>query len=258
MKHNGRAFSRQELNKKRLRPGTKLQVACLVQVRGDSEWYAAGFRCRSQSSRQCCYLCDATLDDCYDMRETGPHRRTCKSHIQFLAECCRDMRQVSTLFRLPGLKLWHFTVDGMHTYDLGPLLDILASVLYVEQTWRPVCLNMAVGLQTINAELQTYGRAVPELTQTHLTQSMITPQDSKYPILIATAAQARHLVGYVRQLAYRQVGYVDRPPIVLRGAMTAHAAQYRRLVVQLCDALSACLIRSTRSHLMWRPVGARS
>ena len=51
------------------------------------------------------------------------------------------------MFRCPGLKLWHFTVDAMHTMDLGPLLDILGSILYMEQMWRPVYPNMATALK---------------------------------------------------------------------------------------------------------------
>ena len=146
MGHDGVAFSKKQL-KQRLRPGTQLQVACLVQVRGDREWYGAGFRFRAPTSQYCCYLCDATLDQCYDTTDTGPHRTARKSHVRFLTECARDMLQVSTLFRCPGLKLWHFTVDAMHTMDLGPLLDILGSILYMEQMWRPVYPNMATALK---------------------------------------------------------------------------------------------------------------
>ena len=106
-----------------------------------------------------------------------------------------------------------------------------------------MCLTADVVLfhpvEAINDELKTYGQANPELTQTQLTQTMITPKDSKYPILKAKAAQARHLVGFVRLLAYRQAGHLGRPPMVLRGAMAGRSANYTNLVVTLCDALKA-------------------
>ena len=49
-------------------------------------------------------------------------------------------------------------------------------------------------VEAINEELKTYGQANPEFTKTQLTQTMITPKDTKYPLLKAKAAQARHLV----------------------------------------------------------------
>ena len=74
-----------------------------------------------------------------------------------------------------------------------------------------------------------------------LTQTMITPKDTKYPVLKAKATQARHPVGFARPPAQRQAGHLGRPAMVLRGAMVGHSAEYRRLVVTLCDALQGYL-----------------
>jgi hypothetical protein len=58
-RHDGSAWTRQD-RQHRLPSGQAIPTACLLQIRGDWEWFEQCFRLRSVSSDSFCWMCEAT------------------------------------------------------------------------------------------------------------------------------------------------------------------------------------------------------
>ena len=141
-RHDGASLLRSERTT-RVKSGTVLPIVALLQVRGDGEWMVSTYRVRHYGALLFCWMCDVQLTSfAAQLRPGAPHRATLISHMAFVQDCVARGVSLSTIFNTPGLTILHFLVDGMHSFDLGPLLDILGSVLYLEASmllrWR-VC-----------------------------------------------------------------------------------------------------------------------
>ena len=176
--------------------------------------------------------------DYKDVSDEAPHRRTLMSHDEYIGSCLAAGAQPSRLFGAPGLQLHHFTVDAMHAADLGVFADFAGSVLHIEVSSKQLYRNREEGVASVNGELAIYYRARPGLTRaTPLHLSQLTSQ-SGYPFLRAKAAECRHLLPYVRDVAHRhRHGDQSRAPLVFRGDMAGRSAAHLELVTSAADAL---------------------
>ena len=98
----------------------------------------------------------------------------------------------------------------MHSGDLGSFQDACGSLLEAEVTNKAWFKSNKVGLAALNAELDAYFRANPQLSAIkNMVWSQISPKP--YPLLRAKAAQVRHVASFCLALAYKHRDGVDGP-----------------------------------------------
>jgi hypothetical protein len=103
-RHDTKAWSQHDL-KVRMRGGTSLPLAGLVQVRGDWEWLAMCFRLRWYTSESFCWMCGASnnKDEANHFAVFEPdaaHRGTLISHADYL-RACREEGRTAAIQYLP-------------------------------------------------------------------------------------------------------------------------------------------------------------
>jgi hypothetical protein len=62
-----------------------------------------------------------------DFRPTAAHRHSIFTHESYLLACAQEHAEPSVLFRCPGLRIEHLTVDIMHAGDLGTFQDAIGA-----------------------------------------------------------------------------------------------------------------------------------
>ena len=130
----------------------------------------------------------------------------------------------------------------MHTDHLGPFLDALGSLFWLEITNKRWHANIAVGLKWLNEELGRYHQATPNLGKVKLVASQIRANDPGYPHLKVKAAQSKHLIAFGLALAVRHArGDATRPPFAFptNGPHAESSEEYRTLVVECFSHLNA-------------------
>jgi len=220
----------------RLNPGTPLPTAALVQIRGDWEWMTVAYRFRTPSEEFFCWLCWVRKSEFRnEFRPDAPHRSRLRSHAEFLAAAMMGGVDLSRIFESPGVELRHFAIDTMHSNELGPVLDAVGSILWVEVTCKSWHRSQRKGLRCVNEELADYYTANAMLSPVRLVLSQIRSASSPYPVLKAKAAQAKHLCQYCLTLAHRHAGHADRAAYSFRPGtrLAKRNAEYRRLIVEL-------------------------
>lgn len=177
--------------------------ACLLELRGDWAYYNAVFAFPSwQSTRMCWKCCASHLGELsyLDPSVDAAWRFRRLSDEQFLELQRRTGITPSVIFSAPGCKLSYVKIDWLHTMDLGVCQTILGNVL-----WE--CLPFLNGdnqkdrmksLWLLITEY--YSTANPSTRFQKMTFEMIK-LSGKGPKLRGKAAETRHLVPFVQQLA---------------------------------------------------------
>ena len=241
-RHDGAPFTAHD-QANRLPAGTAIPKAALLQLRGDWEWLVTCFRFRFYTSDSFCWLCDATLSagpNCYtNFEEDAPHRATLISHEQYIEACALEGAPVSTLFRSPGTRLEHATIDSMHGGDSGTFPDAIGSLFWCENTHKAWHRKFADGLSYLNKELAMYYTANRQRRLTKITplaKTQIRSKKPPYPVLKASAAGARHVADFCLSLAYlHQNGDGLRPPFRFRPShrLAGRSEEHCRLQVEI-------------------------
>jgi hypothetical protein len=221
-RHDGSPFRADEV---RVPGGQEIPRACLLQVRGDWEWYEHAFRVRSVKSDYFCFRCNATRLTpgplhYSDFSEGAAYRGTLITHEDYMRCCVAERAEPSSLFSCPGFKLDFLTVDSMHAGDLGAFQDALGSLLWLEITnkdWHP---NRAAGLQWLNTQLDAYYSANPGLSKASpLSLTQIIADDPGFPLLKAKASEVRHMIGFGLVLArMHRDGTPTRPAFAFKAS----------------------------------------
>jgi hypothetical protein len=128
-RHDGSPFLPEE-RELRVASNVHLPRAALLQIRGDWEWLQTAFRLRATGADSFCWMCNATRwtrgpMHFSDFRAQAAHRQSVFTHEQYLLACAREQAEPSVLFRCPGLRIEHLTVDVMHAGDLGTFQDAI-------------------------------------------------------------------------------------------------------------------------------------
>jgi hypothetical protein len=249
-RHDGSPFRADEI---RVPGGQIIPRACLLQVRGDWEWYEHALRVRSVKSDSFCWKCNATRLTPGPLHfsnfdEAAAHRGTVISNEEYLRNCMMERSEPSILFACPGFKLDFLTVDSMHAGDLGAFQDALGSLLWLEisnKQWHP---NRAAGLQWLNGQLDAYYTANPGLTKASpLALTQIIADDPGFPLLKAKASEVRHMIGFGLVLArMHRDGTPTRPAFSFKashrlvGRSAYHCGQLVELFEGLHGYMSAC------------------
>lgn len=244
-RHDDSEFSRAD-TQHRIRAGSRLPYAAVLQLRGDWEWFATCFRFRAPSQERFCFLCDAEKSDgdlyAYDFSPNAPFRNTLITHEIYLRRCAAEHAQPCGLFQVPGVRLEHVCIDSMHTADLGVFPDALGSLFDLEISCRAFYGSRAAGLQRLNYDLTQFYRAHPGLSQvTPLCMQQIKAPNLGYPFLKCKAAQARHLAEFGLTLARRQrYGGGGRPPFAFprRHRMAARTDEHLNLNIELFEGMT--------------------
>lgn len=247
-RHDGSPWNQHDIQNRTV-PEEALPVAALLQLRGDWEWMVVCYRFRFYTSVLFCWMCNATLAAgpcCFkDVRREAGHRATLISHSAYVEECARHGDQPSTIFRSPGTKLQHNTVDGMHAGDLGPFQDAMGSLFWIHITDKRRYKNKAAGLVSLNKMIGMYYTANRDkrLTRiTPLTQAQIRSDSPGYPVLKSSAAGCRHLGDFCLALAYQHLhGGDGHGPFRFRAThrLAGTEAAHNALVVQVFEGLTA-------------------
>jgi hypothetical protein len=244
-RHDTKPWTQHDL-KHRMRGGTALPLAGLVQVRGDWEWLAMCFRLRWYTAESFCWMCGATHSE--DQAEyfgvfepDAPHRGTLLSHEQYLQACMAERQQPSTIFKSPGMCLDYLVVDAMHAGDLGSFADAVGGLLWCEVTCKTWHRNQLNGILHLNAELKKYYTAQRGMGLSSvypLSISQLKGEKGR-PTLKAKAAQCRHLAEFCLQLAVtHRDGTARRPPFSFRGArLHGREAEHLDLLVEMFQGL---------------------
>ena len=205
-RHDGSPWTAHD-RRHRLQEGS--HRAALLQLRGDWEWMSQCFRFPTATQERFCWMCEAHQSDgpcCFhDVTRAAPHRATLIDHRAFIESCAAAGQEPSTLFRCPGLKLQHVTVDSMHAGDLGVFADAMGSLLWLHISNKNYYNNMTVGLQKLNEQINEYytGNRHRKLSRvTPLAYSQIKPKSMGFPYLKAKAAGCRHLADFGLALAH--------------------------------------------------------
>ena len=156
-----------------------------------------------------------------------------------MADVVNQNLPLSNIFGCPGLELRNFAVDQMHSGELGPLLDALGSLLWVEVTTKMWHRTKNAGLRAINSELELYYSANKAYSPLRLSMTQLKSKTTPYPILKAKAAQAKHLCKFGLVLAHKQAGALGRRGFEWRPSHRLHnrGHEYRTLIVQLFAAI---------------------
>ena len=177
-----------------------------------------------------------------EFRRDAPHRSHLRTHSDFIAACIAAGSELSTIFDSPGLLLKYFAVDQMHGEHLGPLLDAIGSIIWIEINNKSWYRNQREGLKAVNAELKDFHTAHPELGHFNkIVMGQIRSKTAKYPVFKGKAAQAKHMIQFCLLLAYKHSGFLERAPFEFRAShrLHGHASEYRRLVVSLFEGMAA-------------------
>ena len=243
-RHDGSAWTGWD-KRHRLPNLTPLPLAALLQIRGDWEWMCQAYRFRKANELTFCWLCNATLHTYMnEFHRDAPHRRCLRDHYQFLKEAVAVGLTLSTILGSPGLQLKHFALDSMHGFDLGPVLDAIGSLLWIEINCKTWYSTQQVGLRKVNEELMNYYRANQHLTPVQLVKAQLRSTTNPYPVLKAKAAQAKHMCHYCRIVAHRQAGHSGRVAYAFKAGhrLAGLEATYHARIVDLfegaCDYYS--------------------
>ena len=240
-RHDKTPFSSWDLTH-RLKPGTPLPTAALVQIRGDWEWMSVAYRFRTPSEEFFCWLCLVRRSNYRnELCPDAPHRAGLRSHADFLTAAMMSGSETSRILESPGVELKHFAIDQMHTGELGPVLDAVGSILWVEITCKSWHRSQSRGLRRVNEELADYYTANPTLSPLRLVISQIRSAANPYPVLKAKAAQAKHLCQYCLTLAHRHAGHGVRAAYSFRPGtrLAKRNAEYHRLIVALFEGITS-------------------
>jgi len=246
-RHDGSAWTEHD-QQARMASGLEIPPAALLQVRGDWEGLQQLFNLRSVNSDLFCWMCDATKTTAgpshyADFRAEAAHRNTLIDHIRYIEECARQRTQPSHLFKSPGLKLRHLTVDVMHSGDLGTFQDAIGSLLWIEITTKSWHRSKKDGLASLNRDLDLFYAAhqsdgLSKLTPLALSQ--ILSKNPGYPNLKAKAAQTRHIISFCVTLAHlHRTGSADRPAFRFRDShrLAGRSAEHSQLLVDMFEGL---------------------
>ena len=244
-RHDGSPWTASDL-KNRLAGGAPLPAAGVLQIRGDWQWLADGFRFPTWSSESFCWLCRATKHgelSYMDFTPGAAHRQTLRTHEDYMLGCARIGSQPSTMFLCPGVTLDMIAIDSMHAGDLGQFQSALGSLFWLHVTRKAFFRTKKEGLDHLNAELASYyaanrGERLAQLGQ--LTMSQIRSNDPRHPSLKAKAAQTRRVVRFAVLLARRhEHGDHQRGPFRFAAAsrLTPHVVEHRRVCRELFEGL---------------------
>lgn len=250
-RHDGTPFGQLEI---RLPGDGPIPHAALLQVRGDWEWLVQCCRLRFYTSELFCWMCNATQSagiNCYhDFTPAAHHRQTLFSHEDYVGLCVEESAQLSHVFRCPGTQLHHLGVDSMHAGDLGIFQDAIGSLFWLEITNKAVHRTNALGLASLNRELDVYYKANSDRKlsrATPLVMAQVIATDPGYPMLKAKAAQTRHLSDFLLVLAQRHKhGDANHAPFLFRAnnRMAVHLQAHRDAAVAMaagmCQYHDAC------------------
>ena len=242
-RHDGSAWTEHDL-RHRIANNIDLPTAALLQVRGDWEGLQQLFNLRSVGADHFCWMCNSTrFTDgpmhYSDFRPDAAHRASLITHAEYTASCARERVQPSFLFRCPGLKLQHLTVDVMHAADLGTFQDAIGSLFWLEISHKPWHRSQKIGLERLNRALNLFysAHANDNLSKvTPVSYSQIYSKNPGFPTLKAKAAQTRHLIDFCVTLAQQhQHGTASRPPFRFRAnhRLAARTDEHRQNMVSL-------------------------
>ena len=103
---------------------------CLVQLRGDWEFYRDGLRMPAWNKIEyMCWRCKANGQTKRDLSPEGPCLSQPLSGFQFLERELRSGRQLSAFWGIPGVKVEYVRIDWMHTIDLGVSALVVGNVM---------------------------------------------------------------------------------------------------------------------------------
>jgi len=178
--------------------------ACLVQARGDWEFYKSVLGFPSWAAQSICWRCRATrregeypFTDCSlaarwrQARMTGP---------ELLATQRAGGQRPSALFSTPGFQVKHVQPDWLHTVDLGVGQDAIGN-LFAEAVDLLPGRTVHDRVQVLWNRVQAYyAREKVQARLDNLTLEMIRPP-GKGPKLRSKAAECRHLYPFGAALA---------------------------------------------------------
>ena len=240
-RHDGSAWSAHDLSS-RLAANILLPIAALLQLRGDWDWMSVAYRFRKATEELFCWLCNITQATFRnEFRRGAPHRNNLRTHADFVREVLAAGLDLSEIFNVPGMVLKYFAVDEMHGLGLGPLLDAIGSLFWIEITNKAWHRNIASGLDWLNKDIADFYKANPEFGHhDQIVYSQIRSKTAPYPSLKAKAAIAKHLVAYCVILAQKHAGHLGRPAFHLRPARLAGLdGTHRALVVEMFEGVAA-------------------
>jgi hypothetical protein len=243
-RHDTNAWTEHDA-KARMRGGTPLPLAGLVQVRGDWEWLAMCFRLRWYTAETFCWMCGTSSHE--DEPEyfgqfapDAPHRGTLLSHGDYLRSCAREGMQPANILKCPGMSIDYLVVDSMHASDLGCFADAVGGLFWCEVTCKAWHRNQLNGLLHLNAELKNYYSANKTLGLSSLyplSLSQLKGEGGR-PVLKAKAAQCRHVADFCLQLAYKHKhGTEHRPAFSFRGRLSGREQEHLDLMIEMFHGL---------------------
>ena len=179
--------------------------AVLLQARGDWQWFNQVFQFPSWSSGRICWRCKASQEGKFAYWKCGPRaawRKTRYTAGEFLAQQLQEGVEPSPLFSCPGFTIEMICIGALHCLDAGVTQDILGNILWEAVRWLSgLGRTQEIRVQELWARLQTYySRHKITGGLQGLTLLMIK-QPGKAPKLRSKAAQARHLIGFGKDIA---------------------------------------------------------
>lgn len=200
----------------------------MVEVRGDWAFMKEVFHFPGWREKSlCCWRCTCTQDQIREVGADAPWRSSRLGHYDLMAKVLSNGHDWSALFRAPWLSSEQFKMDWLHVADHGVSASFLGNVLWlvVKQLPGP---NMGAQIACLWERMQRFYAdhdVADRLTSLHRT---MIRQQSKSPLLRASAAQVRALVPFCKDLAEQVLGNTPEKQAAKVAAAHLHAC-YRML-----------------------------
>ena len=213
---------------------------CLVELRGDWQWYSSVFAFPSWANTSMCWCCEATQQGATSFRDTGSTaawRSKRMTAEQFLEQQRRQGVAPSIIFSAPCVSVRYVKVDWLHCVDLGVSQTILGNALWETCSHLPGT-SMSTKVAQLWLRMKAwYKQTEPSSEFQQLTETMLR-QPGKGPRLRGKAGECRYLVPFVLQLTW-EFAHKSRHAAVVH-EVVAHLNQlYRYLDIKPFPAAGA-------------------
>jgi hypothetical protein len=230
-RHDNTAFNKTDSKRAKMK-GKPLNVTgVLCEVRGDWKMFKDIFRFPGWNELAgCCWRCRACPRHIRDAGSMSWWRKERMSHWDLLAVLAAKDSGLSPLFGVPGIRADIFSMDWLHTADLGVTQDFLGNLFKLVlpklpgRSIRARCSSLFVEIQEFYKRNDTQSRL------DNLTPTMICG-DKKPPKLRSKAAEARSLVPFAVELSEKYLRDTN---------MTEKAAKEASKALGLCYECLSC------------------
>ncbi len=202
-RHDGRPWHPTEDKTRHGKSGQYDFRACLLQCRGDWQWFKALFGFKGWASANICWRCRANRSD-VPFTDPSPNalwrfHRIHTSEFNYLCEL--NGYDISPLFAIPFFTVENICIDVLHDCDLGFTQEVLGSVMFGGLGKFATGKNRKEQVADLQQKMKDHYKRLGTPNKINaLTQEMIK-QKGKAPKLRAKGAETRHLVPFGLEIA---------------------------------------------------------